>query len=443
MSAFAIAIVSVIVMLLLLNAGFYVAVVLTFVSYLGVWIIKGNILVANNLLLLAVADSISSYIFGVIPLFVLMGMLVSVSDIGKDTYDVANFIFRKLRGGLGIATVAANAVFAAITGVSIASASVFTKVSVPEMLRLGYEPRFAVGVVAGSSVLGMLIPPSLLLILYAVLTDQSVGDMFIAGVVPGLLLSLLYGIGILVMAYGFPHMVGGAAMDAARGKTLQSTMTWLEATGKLTPIALLIGLVIGGIYGGIFTPTEAGAVGAFGAFVLALAKRRLTWGSLWKVLVQTGHVTAAICFLIISATMYSRMLGVAGVPSELASWVTNLNAGFGAVLAIYIIIILLLGTLLDAASIMLITVPLFMPLFLPFKADLVWIGIVTTLAVEIGLLTPPFGVAVFVIKASLEDKRISVRDIFMGALPFAGIMLLTLLLVVFIPGIATGLLGKF
>ncbi len=443
MSGFTIAIVSVVVMLLLLLAGFYVAVVLTFVSYLGVWVIKGNILVANNLLLLAVADSISSYIFGVIPLFVLMGMLVSVSDIGKDMYDVANFIFRKLRGGLGIATVAANAVFAAITGVSIASASVFTKVAVPEMLRLGYEPRFAVGVVAGSSVLGMLIPPSLLLILYAVLTDQSVGDMFIAGVVPGILLSLLYGVGILVMAYGFPHMVGSAAMDAARGKTLEVTMTGLEAFNKLAPIALLIALIIGGIYGGIFTPTEAGAVGAFGAFVLTLARHRLTWGSLWKVLVQTGHVTAAICFLIIAATMYSRMLGVAGVPGELAAWVIGLDVGFYAVLAIYIIIILLLGTLLDAASIMLITVPLFLPIFLPFGPDLIWLGIVTTIAVEIGLLTPPFGVAVFVIKASLEDKRISVRDIFIGALPYVAIMLVTLLLVVFVPGIATGLLGRF
>jgi C4-dicarboxylate transporter, DctM subunit len=162
-SAFDVALFSVLVMLLLLAAGFYVGVVLTLVSYLGVWIIKGNVAVANNLLLLAVADSISSYIFGVIPLFVLMGMFVSVSDIGKDTYEVANLAFRRLRGGLGIATVAANALFAAITGVSIASASVFTKVAVPQMLRHGYQPRFAVGVVAGSSVLGMLIPPSLLL----------------------------------------------------------------------------------------------------------------------------------------------------------------------------------------------------------------------------------------------------------------------------------------
>lgn len=437
MSAFVIALVSVALMLVLLSVGVYVAVVLTFVSYVGVWVIKGNIAVANNLLLLAVADSISSYVFGVIPLFVLMGMLVSISDIGKDTYAVANILFRKIRGGLGIATVVANALFAAITGVSIASASVFTKVSVPQMLQLGYQPRFAVGVVAGSSVLGMLIPPSLLLILYAVLTDQSVGNMFLAGVVPGLLLSFLYCIGILVMAYGFPHTV---VSSAPRVETEGAGMPLSEAALKLAPIVTLIGVIIGGIYGGVFTPTEAGAVGALGAFFLTVARKKLTWRSLWTVLVETGHVTAAICFLIISATMYSRMLGVAGVPGQLADWVTSLHTSFYAVLAIYILIILVLGCLLDAASIMLITVPLFLPLFAPFNADLVWLGIVTTIAVEIGLLTPPFGVAVFVIKASLDNPRITVNDIFRGALPFAGIMLLTLLLVVFFPTLVTVLL---
>jgi C4-dicarboxylate transporter DctM subunit len=437
---FEIAAVSVAVMLLLLAAGFYVGVVLTFVSYLGVWIIKGNVAVANNLLLLAVADSISSYIFGVIPLFVLMGMFVSVSDIGKDTYDVANMMFRRLRGGLGVATVAANALFAAITGVSIASASVFTKVAVPEMLRHGYAPRFAVGVVAGSSVLGMLIPPSLLLILYAVLTDQSVGDMFLAGVVPGILLALLFCVGILLAAYLMPQVVQSNA--AREHRPAGAEMTLVQAAAKLAPIVLLIALVIGGIYGGVFTPTEAGAIGAFGGFLLTLARRKLTAASLWKILVETGHITATICFLIIAATMYSRMLGVAGVPGQLAEWVAGLDASFYGVLLVYIVIILILGCLLDAASIMLITVPLFLPLFLAFKVDLVWLGILTTIAVEIGLLTPPFGVAVFVIKASLDDQRITIPDIFRGALPFAGIMLITLLLIIAFPIIATGILGK-
>jgi len=441
MTPFEIAALSVFGMLALLIAGVYVGVVLTVVSYVGVWIIKGDPTVASNLLLLAVADSISSYVFGVIPLFVLMGMFVSISDIGKDTYEVANVIFRRLRGGLGVATVAANALFAAITGVSIASASVFTKISVPQMLRHGYQPRFAVGVVAGSSLLGMLIPPSLLLILFAVLTDQSVGDMFLAGIIPGILLSLMFCLGIVLAAYLIPNSVMRA--DALATGTEQAHMSLGEALRKLSPILLLIGVVIGGIYGGVFTPTEAGAIGAFGAFLLTAARRKLTWASLWQVLVETGHVTATICFLIIAATMYSRMLGVAAVPGQLAQWVTGLDANFYVVLAIYLGIILMLGCLIDAASIMLITVPLFLPLFMAFKVDLVWLGVITTIAVEVGLLTPPFGVAVYVIKATLDDQRITIPDIFRGALPFAGIVMLTLLLIIIFPGIATGILGRF
>jgi len=441
MTPFEIAALSVFGMLVLLIAGVYVGVVLTVVSYVGVWIIKGDPTVASNLLLLAVADSISSYVFGVIPLFVLMGMFVSISDIGKDTYEVANVIFRRLRGGLGVATVAANALFAAITGVSIASASVFTKISVPQMLRHGYQPRFAVGVVAGSSLLGMLIPPSLLLILFAVLTDQSVGDMFLAGIIPGILLSLMFCLGIVLAAYLIPNSVMRA--DALATGTEQAHMSLGEALRKLSPILLLIGVVIGGIYGGVFTPTEAGAIGAFGAFLLTAARRKLTWASLWQVLVETGHVTATICFLIIAATMYSRMLGVAAVPPQLAQWVTGLDANFYVVLAIYLGIILMLGCLIDAASIMLITVPLFLPLFMAFKVDLVWLGVITTIAVEVGLLTPPFGVAVYVIKATLDDQRITIPDIFRGALPFAGIVMLTLLLIIIFPGIATGILGRF
>ena len=186
MSSIEIGIFSILTILVLIYAGMYVPVVLGLVSFLGVWAIKGKLMIAINLLTLAASDSIASYLFGVIPLFVLMGLLVGAADMGTDAFAVANQAFRRVRGGLGIATVAANAIFAAITGISIASAAIFTRVAVPEMLRFGYRPRFAVGVVAGSSILGMLIPPSLLLILYAVLTEQSVGDMFLAGVIPGM-----------------------------------------------------------------------------------------------------------------------------------------------------------------------------------------------------------------------------------------------------------------
>ena len=432
-----IGIISLVGMVVLIYAGMHVGVALTLLSFLGVLAIKGRYVVASKLLAQAAADSIANHIFGVVPLFVLMGLLVSYSDIGKDTFDVANRMFHRIKGGLGIATVAANAVFAAITGISIASAAVFTKVAVPEMLRLGYTPRFSVGVVAGSSVLGMLIPPSLLLILYGFLAEESVGALFIAGVIPGILLSIAYGLAIVVMAHRFPAFVGGG--DSG-GTIAGAEMGWGEMLAKMAPIVCLIVIVLGGIYGGFFTPTDAGAVGALGALLLALAKRKLTLAGFWKVLVETGHVTVSISFLIISASIYTRMLALSGVPQWLIGSIENAGLGFTGFLVIYIIIVLVMGTVLDSTSIMLIVLPLVLPIVTGFGADLVWFGIVTIIAVEIGLLTPPLGIAVYVIKSTLDDDRISLGDIFAGAAPFAAIMVLVLIAVVLLPELSLALL---
>ena len=435
-----IGLVSVLFMLVLIWAGMYVALALTTLSFVGVWLIRGDVEIAANMLALAANDAISDYVFGVVPLFVLMGFLVSAADIGKDTFEVANQLLRRVRGGLGVATVAANAVFAAITGISIASAAVFTKVAVPEMLRHGYTPRFSVGVVAGSSVLGMLIPPSLLLILYGVLTEKSIGDLFIAGIVPGVVLALAYAAGIVATATLRPDLVY-ADPTADHSASDGPTMGPGEIAGKLLPIVALVVLVLGGLYGGLFTPVEAGAVGAAGALIIALVKRRLDWHGLWKVLVETAHITAAICFLIISASLYSRMLAISGVTELLRSLIVDTGFGFAGLLTVFVIVVLILGTLLDSSSIMLITIPLILPALVGFGTDLVWFGIVTLLAVEIGLLTPPFGIAVFVIKATLgPDSRIALKDIFAGALPFACVMFLVLLAVIAFPKLATILL---
>ena len=212
MTGFEVGLLSVIAILVLIYAGLYVPVALGLVSFISVWLLRGTLEAPIYLLTLAASNSLEDYIFGVIPLFVLMGLLVSQCELGRDIYEVANHALRRLKGGLGVATVAANAGFAAITGVSIASAAVFTRVSVPEMLRFGYQPRFAVGVVAGSSVLGMLIPPSVMLIIYALITEQSVADLFTAGIVPGILLSLAYAVAIVAMAHFMPGYVGGEDM---------------------------------------------------------------------------------------------------------------------------------------------------------------------------------------------------------------------------------------
>lgn len=423
-------------MMLLVWMGLHVAVALGLTSFVGVWLIKDDLGVATSMLAQGASDSIASHIFGVVPLFVLMGFLVSIADIGKDAFEVANQGLRRLRGGLGIATVAANAVFAAITGISIASAAVFTRVAVPEMLRYGYTPAFATGVVAGSSVLGMLIPPSLLMILYGFLAEVSVGAMFMAGVVPGLLLAVTYSIGIMLMARFWPSYVGGRAEGDAAGVTL---MGGREMAAKLLPILLLIAAVLGGIYAGFFTATDAGAVGAAGALLIALWKRKLDGRKFWQVLVETGHVTVSVSFLIIGASLYTRMLALSGVPQFLVGEISA--AGFGpfAFLAIYILLIVILGCFIDSSSILLIVLPLMLPIASGFDMNLIWFGIVTIVAVEIGLLTPPFGLSVFVIKSTLNNSAITLRTVFVGALPFAAIMLLTLILLMIFPKLTLAL----
>lgn len=437
MSGVGIAFLSIAAMLVLIYSGLHVAIALILLSFCGVWLLRGNFDIASNMLVLAFKDSISDYLFGVVPLFVLMGLLVAVAGIGRDTFEVAAQVFRRVLGGLGIATVAANAVFAAITGISIASAAVFTKVAVPEMIRHGYTPRFAVGVVAGSSVLGMLIPPSLLFILYGVLTEQSVGSLFIAGVIPGLLLASVYCVGIFAMGRWWPSFIGGRKADTY---DTSKDMGALEMANKLAPIVILVGLVLGGIYGGYFTPTEAGAAGALGALVISIAKRRLTWASFWQVLVQTGHTTSSICFLIVGASLYSRMLAMSGMPGWLGSSVVESGMGLTAIILALMLVIILLGTILDSASIMLLTLPIALPILAGTGVDLIWLGVLVILSVEIGLLTPPFGIAVFVVKATLgPDSEVTLNDIFAGAFPFAVMMLFVLILVFLFPWLATAL----
>ncbi|WP_296763215.1 TRAP transporter large permease [Sediminimonas sp.] len=419
-------------MVAMVYLGFWVPFALMLSSYVGVWLIKGSPVLAGKLLALAASETISSYFFGVVPLFVLMGYLVSVTGMGRDAFDVANHLFRRFAGGLGIGTVGANAIFAAITGISIASAAVFTRIAVPEMIRHGYSPRFSVGVVAGSSVLGMLIPPSLLLILYGLLTEQSVGDLFIAGIIPGLLLALLFGGSIWLTARFRPQALG-----AAHGAEGVAALTRRQLAAKGLPIAALIGLVLGGIYGGFFTPIEAGAVGCLGAIVIGLARRSLTWGDFWQVLTDTGLVTAAISFLIIAAQMYSRMLALSGVPVGFGEFVAQAEIGYWGMILSYVILVIVMGTVLDSSSIMLILVPLMLPVLAQFQVDLIWFGIVTIVAVEIGLLTPPFGISVFVIKSALDDPDIPLGEIFRGAAPFALMMLVLLALVMIFPSLAT------
>lgn len=421
--------------------GLHIAVALIAVGFAGIWIIRADPDLAMRLLYMSAYNGVADYIFATIPLFVLMGLLVAISNVGKDTFDVAETLLRRLRGGLGIATVAANTIFAAVTGVSIASAAVFTRVAVPEMTRHGYRTSFAAGTVAGSSVLGMMIPPSLLLIIYGVLAEQSIGTLFIAGIIPGFAMALAFSGMIMLMAKFTPGLVFDLKRYAelATERSAMRVLSTGEMLVKVVPIAALVALVLGGLYSGFFTPTEAGGIGAFGAFVIAILRRKLGGRNLWRVLTETGSVSVGILILLVAAGFYSRMLSVAGVPEAISDLVKDAGLGRYGFLALYVLILLLMGMILDSSSILLIMTPVAVPIASSFGFNLIHFGIITVIAVEVGLLTPPFGISVFTVKSTLNDPNVSVESIFTGTLPYIGVMLLVLLLLAIFPWMALAL----
>ena len=421
---------SVVAILVCVYSGMQVAIALALVSGVALWVFSGSPDLSMHLAVASATDGISSYSFGVVPLFILMGAFVGEADLGRDAFRVANTMIGRFRGGLGVATVIANAIFAAITGISIASAAIFSRVAVPEMMRFGYTPRFATGVVAGSSILGMLMPPSVLLIVYAIVAQQSVAAMFRAAIAPALILTVLYSVGILLMARLRPGMVQPNPQTADIER-----LGPLAFIGAASPLAILVLMVLGGIYAGIFTPTEAGAAGAMIAFVILVAKRRFSASRFWQVILDSARMTASILFLIICATMYSRMLGVTGMPFRLAGWISEANVSFGMLMIIYCVLMILLGMILDSTSTMLILIPIFLPAVQAFGGDPVWLGVLTVIGAEIGLLTPPLGISVFVVKGAVNDPKISLGDVFRGAFPFAVMMTILLVVLVLFPGI--------
>jgi len=437
MSPFEIGMFSVAAMVALIYMGVYIPIALGVVSFVTIWILRDSFELPLALLKIAVGDSVTEYSFATIPLFTFMGLIVSKAGMGEDVYRVMNTLFHKILGGVGMATVGANALFAAVTGSSIASASVFTRVAVPEMMKLNYNKRFAVGVVAGSSVLGMIIPPSAMLIVYAIVAEVSVGHMFLAGVIPGIILAIAY----IVAIWGMSKLRPSFVVDEGVGQIAESEL--LDA-GQIVllclPLLILVGMVLGGIYTGWLTPVEAGAVGAALGLIYALFRRKIDLRGFWTALLETGHITAAILFLITAASIYSRMLGIAGVPNALGDFLETYELGFTAVMIMLVVLMLFLGTLLDTASIILIIVPLFLPIVEPLGISLVWFGIIVVIGAEIGLLTPPLGISCFVIKSTINDPRVSLKDVFMGAAPFAFVMLIVLFILIRFPILSTALL---
>lgn len=421
---------SVVVLTALILIGFHIGVALALTSFAGIYLITGyRFSIAGNMLASTAYNSIADYVFAVIPLFVLMGLFAMASGATRELFDAAKSVLGRTRGGVGIATVAANAVFAAVTGVSVASAAIFSRLAVPEMNRLHYNHRFSLGIVASSALLGMLIPPSVLMIVYALLTDESIGALFAAGVFPGLLVAFALSLAIWGMVYFNPELDGRSA-DTGE---IATESAW-RAVLRPWAIYILIVVALGGIYGGFFTPTEAGAIGALGALAIYIVRGQFKLSEAWGLLLETGRATASIFFLFIAASMYSRMLAVSGLPVAAANWVIDLQLVPIAVVLAFVVVLIILGCFIDSVSILLLTMPIMVPIIKALGFDLVWFGIVAIVTIELGLLTPPFGMAVFVMKASLPYK-VDVWEIFAGAFPFFLVLLVVLALLIAFPSI--------
>jgi len=421
------ALISVGLVFVLILLGIHIGVALAAVSVLTIWVITGKFSVAISLLQTTAYSAVMDYVFAVVPLFVLMGLFSTLSGATRELFTAAQVFLGRVRGGIGIATVFANALFAAITGVSIASAAVFSKIALPEMERLQYDRKFSLGIVAGSAILGMLIPPSVLMIVYGVITEQAIGKLFIAGILPGLVVTAILSLGIWTMVYMKPSL--GGNLDEARRLDFRTIVRTLATPWAV--VALII-LVMGGIWGGLFTPTEAGAVGAGGGFLLVVIKRKLKLGTLWQVLLDAGQTTASLFMLLICAQMYSRMLTMSGLAGKITGGVSALPVPPMAIILGFIVVFLLLGCIIDSTSIILLTIPLMHPIAMKLGYNPIWFTIVSIVAIEIGLLTPPFGMVVFAMKSSLGEK-VQIEEIFMGSAPFLVLLGVSLAIIIAFP----------
>ena len=393
-------------------------------SFFGLVYLVGDFNVAISLLSNTSYEAIRNYVFAVIPLFVLMGELISKSGSAKDLYVIINRSLTKIPGRLALATVIGNAVFGAVTGVSIASAAAFSRIAYPEMVFAKYNKAVALGCIAGSASLGMLIPPSILLIVWGVIAEVSIGKLFVAGIIPGILLALMFGLFIVVFAIFKPELFGSTK---AKSLNTNQTATRSEIIGSVGVVSLIV-VVLGGIWFGIFTPTESAGIGALFALILALVKKT-SWREIGESILETGKISAPILFLLIAAQMYARLLAMGGITEVIQNFFTFFGNDFITVLSIMVITWFVLGMFIDSVSIILLTVPLFAPISSSLGYDPIAFAIIGIVAIEAGLLTPPLGLCVYTVKGSISDPEATLGKIFFGAIPYWGILLILVFII--------------
>jgi C4-dicarboxylate transporter DctM subunit len=370
--------------------------------------------------------TVTDYTFGVIPMFMLMGAFVSVSGVSRELFRAANSFIGHLRGGLGVATVLACGGFAAICGSSVATAATFSAVAYPEMRRYGYPQSFATGVIAAGGTLGAMLPPSTVLAVYAILTQQDIGKLFMAGIVPGLLAMAMYVITIMLIVFFRPEW-----LPAGEAKPFSERLAGLKDVWA--PLVLFL-FVIGGLYGGFFTPTEAGGVGACGAFLLGVFRGKLDRAGIREALLSATRTAAAVFTVLIGALLFGYFLTITQTPQKLTEFLTSLGIGRYGVLALIMLMYLVLGCLMDAMAMIILTVPIIFPVIVQLGFDPIWFGIIIVMTVELGLIHPPVGMNVFVIKSVVKD--VTFMTIFKGVIPFVITDILRLVILIAFPIIA-------
>ncbi len=381
---------------------------------------------AMTLIPMTLTEAVFSYDLAVVPLFILMGDVLSRTGIAQDLFRAANAFLGSIRGGLALATMVTCGGFAAVCGSSFATASTMAKVAYPSMKKFGYSDRLASATIAAGGTLGILIPPSIILVIYGILTQQNIGQLFIAGVLPGLLGLALYMLAISIVAYLKPE-------HAPRGERATAQERW-QSLGGVWPFLVLFGVIFGGLYFGWFTPTEAGGIGAGGALIAALIQRRLSLRVVYDTLLGTAQTSVMLYTVLFGAMLFSQLIAFSGLADGLLAAVQSSGLSKLGLLLAILSVFLVLGCVMDTMAIILIFVPLFTPTLVAQGYDLIWFGIIVVVLTEIGLITPPIGMNVFVLKANLP--QVPVSTIFRGLVPFVAVDLVRLALLVAFPSIS-------
>ena len=413
----------------LIFMGLQVGLALATGGLIGLVLIFGDFYRPVTILANSTIGMASMYAFLITPLFVLMGVMALHSGLGESTYYAGLKIVGSQPGGLAISTILGCAAFGAACGSSAVTAAIFTKISLPEMLKYKYQPKLASGAIAAGGTLGSLIPPSTFAVIYGLLTDVSIGHLLVGGIGPGVLLAILFSIAIALRVLKNPNL-------APRAEFRVSWLDRMKAVLNLWPIGLLATTVLGGIYAGLFTPTEAGAMGAAVSVILFGISKRRSWRNLWAGLLDAAQTTAMIFLILIGAKIYSHILAFSGISSLFVTTISGLDIPPLATLGLFLFMYLIMGCFLDATSMMVLTIPLVFPLSVAMGFHEIWFALIVITTMEVGLLTPPFGLNVFFVKAAAGDL-VSLEDVFRGCFFFLIVMVIGLVILIFVPQIIT------